>query len=175
MKYTLHSQWDHAASALISELYIMHPVKLYPVRSPGFTGKQRESMKPKATNLCYSLCVINTLFYQVSSGNYKSLTPPPSSTFSTFFLSFFSFSTHPLRWRDGSQRQFRDDVSPLPWASPAGASHPQSERGPGKGERSRSSLHRFTVNLRSHFHHALSSQGKIYRLTSGNPSHQMLL
>lgn len=129
------SLWDQAAFLLIG-LYITNPVKLCLVRSGSwFIRKHREITKPQASQLCQLLChryiILSNIKYQVGITIF--FANPRFLCFS--FLSFLIFYML-ARWRNGSQRQIRDDVSPLPRACAAGASYPQTERGSGKGERS---------------------------------------
>lgn len=70
----------------------------------------------------------------IHSSTPYNVSPVDDSFKRLFYLSLFSFPIRRPRWRDGSQCQIRDDVSPFSWASPAGASHPETERGPGKGK-----------------------------------------
>lgn len=102
-------------------------------------------------------CAADTLFYQIPSRNYNSLSPCASSALSLSSL----ISPTPPRWSDGPQRQIRDDVSSLPRASPAGAPYPQSERGPGKGE---FIVHRFKSEVV--FLSCPPKSEEIYRLTA---------
>lgn len=121
-------------------------------------GVERKKWSPEPAQLHYIMpAFVPSIHYSIKYQVGITLAFPP--VFALLFLSFpcHIFSPTP-RWGDGSQCQIRDDVSPLPWAPPTGASYPQSEGGTGKGERSRSSGKDW--NLQSYFRHALSSSRK---------------
>lgn len=62
------------------------------------------------------------------------------------FSHLFSISIFTARWRAGWQCQIRDEVSSLPWACSATASHSCSQRGTGKGTRVRDSSQQVGAN-----------------------------
>lgn len=151
-----------AASLFIRDLYIIHPADLYRIRSAGFIKMQRGLMNPRDGQLHHIMWTfVQRIHYSVKYQVGVTIACP--SVLPLLFLSFilsssFLISRHAPRWSDGSQRQIGDDVSPFPRATAPGASHPQSERGPGEGERSRSSCS--DCNLRVCLRRARSSPSK---------------